>query len=85
MSSDEWQRLDETFCNTYGRLLGRCVFTTREGNSGLGPRDARADDLVCVLYGCRLPLILRKNGRFYRFIRELVKSVGFGFNSMMRW
>jgi hypothetical protein len=65
---DEWQRFDEAFSRIFARLIGRSVFTTIEGNLGLGPRDMRKDDLVCVLYGCRLPVVLRKDNRYFRFI-----------------
>ncbi|CAO2649303.1 Nn.00g066880.m01.CDS01 [Neocucurbitaria sp. VM-36] len=68
ISKDEWDRCDEFFCSTFSRLFGRSMFTTTEGNLGLGPRDMQTDDLVCVLYGCRLPVILRKDGRFYTFV-----------------
>ncbi|PVH91893.1 hypothetical protein DM02DRAFT_620261 [Periconia macrospinosa] len=52
----------------FGRLIGRGVFTTVEGLVGLCPRDTDEGDLVCILYGCRLPFILRKHGRSYEFI-----------------
>ncbi|KAF2805103.1 HET-domain-containing protein [Mytilinidion resinicola] len=68
VSSDEWERLDESFCSTFARLIGRCVFTTVEGNLGLGPRDMQKNDLVCIIFGCRLPIILRKDGRYYTLI-----------------
>jgi hypothetical protein len=68
LSLVEWQRLDEHFCNIFGRLLNRCVFTSIEGSVGLGPRDVHEDDEICVLYGCKLPVILRKEGRSYTFI-----------------
>jgi len=44
------------------------VTQQKQGNLGLGPQDMQKGDLVCVLYGCRLPVILRKDGRFYTFI-----------------
>jgi hypothetical protein len=68
ISSTEWQQFDEHFCNTFVRLLGRCVFMTIEGNVGVGPRDVQEEDVVCILYGCKLPVILRKDGRYYKFI-----------------
>lgn len=67
-SSFEWDTLDSSFCSAFARLVGRCVFTTSERNLGLGPRDMRKNDLVCIIYGSRLPLILRKSERFYSFI-----------------
>lgn len=68
IGSDEWQRLDESFCRIFARLIGRAVFTTAEGSLGLGPQDMQVDDLVCVVYGSRLPLILRKQARSFKYV-----------------
>ena len=68
VSSYEWSLSDGSFCKVFGRLINRCVFTSVEGNLGLGPLDTQQDDLVCILYGCRLPVILRQADRFYTFI-----------------
>jgi len=38
---------------------GRSFFTTQEGLIGLAPKRARVGDIVCVLLGCRSPLVLR--------------------------
>ena len=40
-------------------LQGRCFVTTQEGYIGLGPLAARAGDQICVILGCRSPLVLR--------------------------
>jgi hypothetical protein len=33
-----------------------------EGNSlGLAPLETREDDIVCILFGCSVPVILREN------------------------
>jgi hypothetical protein len=37
----------------------RRLFKTSGGHLGLGPADVRADDVVCILLGCRYPVILR--------------------------
>lgn len=42
-------------------LTGRCLFLTSTGMLGLRPAKAKIDDVVCVMFGCELPLILRKN------------------------
>jgi hypothetical protein len=70
ISLHEWQRLDGAFCSTYARLIGRSFFTVIDMKFGLGPRDIQVDDVICVLDGCRLPVILRKDGsdRCYTFI-----------------
>lgn len=38
---------------------GRCFFTTSEGYIGLAPRGAQPGDSVCVVLGCRHPMLLR--------------------------
>jgi hypothetical protein len=38
---------------------GRSFFTTQEGYVGLAPKASKPGDKVCVLFGCRSPLILR--------------------------
>jgi hypothetical protein len=72
---DLWQRKhaakkpnDEPFCSMFARLIGRSVFMTDGFNLGLGPPEIKAGDIVCVLYGCSLPVVLRRDGRFYTFI-----------------
>ena len=42
-------------------ITGRVLFTTCDGAMGLAPRVAMPGDEVCVLLGCRTPLILRPN------------------------
>ena len=41
--------------------IGRALFTTTDGHIGLAPRDTRAGDIVCVVLGCRAPMILRRD------------------------
>ncbi|KAI1742029.1 heterokaryon incompatibility protein-domain-containing protein [Xylaria scruposa] len=43
-------------------LIGRCFFRTEKGFIGLAPTGTKTGDLVCVLLGCRRPLILRGLG-----------------------
>jgi hypothetical protein len=43
-------------------------FYTRKGYLGFSPQWARKGDLVCVLQGCRLPVLLRKVDDYYHFI-----------------
>ena len=35
---------------------------TRNGRVGMVSEKARQDDLVCILYGCSVPVVLRKAG-----------------------
>ena len=41
--------------------IGRALFTTSEGRIGFAPRDTRAGDIVCVVLGCRAPIIFRQD------------------------
>jgi hypothetical protein len=52
----------------FGYCLHRHFFVTSKGGMGLGPELMRADDLVVILRGGRLPFILRKMDKFYQFI-----------------
>jgi hypothetical protein len=45
----------------------RAVFHTKGGHIGLGPKDARAGDIVAILYGSQHPVVLRplpRSGEF---------------------
>ncbi len=48
----------------------RRPFLTVKGNVGLGPSVLQEQDLVCVLFGCMVPFILRKQGNRYRLVGE---------------
>ena len=51
---------DLTYLNRVAdNVTGRSFFTTREGHIGLALRVARAGDQICILFGCRAPLLLR--------------------------
>lgn len=39
----------------------RCLFETSRQHLGLGPSKTQAGDLVCILYGCSVPVILRRH------------------------
>jgi len=51
--------LVDAFACTFAQLNGRCFFTTASGHIGLGRDDVQPGDMVCVLYGCQLPVVLR--------------------------
>lgn len=63
------------FCNLSPvytcHILNRHMFITENGLLGLGPRALVAGDLVCYVYGCGVPLILRstQDGQ-YRLVGE---------------
>jgi hypothetical protein len=49
--------------------------TTREKLFGLGPPSAKAGDIICILFGCSVPCILRERrheagGSYFEFIGE---------------
>ncbi|KAK0515812.1 hypothetical protein JMJ35_001846 [Cladonia borealis] len=53
----------------------RRLFTTRRNFLGLAPQESKKGDLICILYGCSVPVILRRHGAnpfntYYEFIGE---------------
>ena len=51
-------------------ICDRTLVLTKKGYLGLGPTNAQKGDLVCILYGCSVPVILRKYGKGHRFVGE---------------
>jgi len=49
---------------------GRCFFTTSKGFLGLGPRSMHVGDVVVVLFGGRVPYVLRPTDEYFRFVGE---------------
>lgn len=49
---------------------GRSIFISETGYCGLLPEHAKEGDCLCVLFGCDVPVVLRKAGDFYTFIGE---------------
>ena len=53
----------------------RRLFTTRRNLLGLAPQESGKGDLICILYGCSVPVILRRHDAnpfdiYYKFIGE---------------
>lgn len=50
----------------------RRLFVTEEGYIGSGPREMEEGDMICVLFGCSVPVILRRleDDEFYQFVGE---------------
>ena len=53
----------------------RRLFTTLRNSLGLAPQETRKGDLICVIFGCSVPVILRRNAAnrsdiHYEFIGE---------------
>jgi hypothetical protein len=59
------------FRDTTDRMEGRFTVTD-EGHVGITAAHARKGDMVCVLFGCSIPVILRRVGvkRRYEFVGE---------------
>jgi hypothetical protein len=49
-------------------LRGRSLFRTKAGLVGVGPQAMREDDIVFTLDSCDVPLIIRAEGSFFRFV-----------------
>jgi hypothetical protein len=47
------------YCRLAHMSKGRCYFTTNTGYIGLGENSVQEGDLICILYGCGSPLVLR--------------------------
>lgn len=50
--------------------FGRRMVTTEKGYIGMALELSRRGDLVCVLFGCRMPVVLRPEGDYFRFMGE---------------
>ena len=44
------------------RSANRKFFVTSNGRLGLGPRSCAAEDIVCIIFGCKAPLVSRRDG-----------------------
>lgn len=51
-------------------LQRRSFFTTLKGYIGLGPSSTERGDLICILYGCKKPLVLRPQGEHFVVVGE---------------
>lgn len=52
------------------REMKKRLMVTEQRLVGMAPSRAKRGDIVCVLYGCRVPVLLRSCGDNYKFIRE---------------
>jgi hypothetical protein len=48
----------------------RVLFTTSSKYMGAGPVDTKPGDKVCLIFGCKVPLILRKEGEHWRLVGQ---------------
>lgn len=76
--SETFSRDMQTSC------LGRKLFGTKEGYIGVGDITLQADDLVCVLFGGKVPFVLRKMRGHYRLVGECYLH-GIMFGEALDW
>jgi hypothetical protein len=69
--SDELGSFSSRFHDTLIKMSRRLVVTDK-GIIAMAPRRTKKDDLICILYGCSVPIVLRKceDGKSYSFIGE---------------
>ena len=58
-SISQWYRNVEG--KTYLASLNRCFFITQQGYMGIGPPNIQEGDICCVVFGAKVPFILRSN------------------------
>jgi hypothetical protein len=51
-------------------LMNRALFVSEMGWVGLVPRWAEPGDLICILFGCKVPVVLRRREDYYQYIGE---------------
>lgn len=54
----------------------QCIFSTSRGYLGNGPRSAQEGDLICIIFGCSRPFILRITDKGARSGSPLYRLVG---------
>lgn len=61
--------IDE-FVQTYRETMRQRKFCFSGVGFGLVPMETEIGDILCVLLGCPVPVVLRKEGEYYKFIGE---------------
>jgi hypothetical protein len=51
-------------------VFRRRFFVSKEGYMGLGPQELEEGDVICVLAGCNVPVLLRKENDHYVLVGE---------------
>ena len=62
---DSYEESGAFFPSVASKISGRSFFTTDDGYIGLAPIATKPNDEVCILLGCRSPLVLRPCGDGY--------------------
>ena len=60
------------FVQSMGTCHARRIFRSTSDRFGTGPRVAKPGDVCCIIFGARLPLVLRKKGPHWEFVGECV-------------
>ena len=50
-------------------MFRRLIWTQR-GHVGLAPEDVRIGNIICILAGCRVPVVLRRDLKGYKLVGE---------------
>ena len=58
----------ELIRSSQSTIQWRTLLITEAGYIGVGPLGMKKGDEICVLFGCSVPLVLRKEGEFYVLI-----------------
>ena len=64
----DWRKAMSKFRQWVGICSGRRIVFGEVQGFGLVPKSARAGDVICILHGSKVPILLRRLGRFYRVI-----------------
>jgi hypothetical protein len=56
--------------NMLHRICQRSLIVSEKGYIGLGPAKVQNGDLMCILYGCSVPIILRQEDDHFLFVGE---------------
>jgi hypothetical protein len=60
-----------TACHAFeAGMRKRRIAITRNGYIGAVPQNTQSGDFICVLFGCSVPVVVRKRGQEYSFIGE---------------
>jgi len=74
-SIDEWSAWIINISIRFQRAVAaasvnRTFFISKTGYMGVGPKAVEDGDSICVVLGCEVPLLLRKNGDQYLLVGE---------------
>ncbi len=59
------------FCRRVQAVIwNRCLIKTKQGNLGIANKHVRSNDYVAILYGCSVPVILRRKKKLPKQIEE---------------